>query len=115
MALNLSQSLTTVLKNSPDKKYTAREIASIIKELHPEECETKLLNSKNKNLETANTDAERETVLLNILVAEIGSQRPNFQKRTPQIKITDSRPRKYYYTDKTDDAEVEAIEEKTFR
>jgi hypothetical protein len=44
------------------------------------------------------------------LVAEIGSQRPSFQKQTPQIKITDGRPRKYYYTEKSDDDEVEAVE-----
>jgi uncharacterized protein len=112
MALNLSSALTSLLKNNPDKKFTAREIAAMVRQAFPKECEVKLNNSKNKNLENVSTDEERENILLNILVAEIGSQRPNFQKKTPQIKITDSRPRKYYYTDKTDDDEVVAIEDK---
>jgi len=83
-----------------------------IRQHHAQACEQKLSQSKNKRLEEVANEQDRITILLQILVAEIGSQRPNIQKKTPQIKITDSRPRKYYYTDKTDDAEVEAIENK---
>ena len=112
MALNLSKTLTGFLKSHPDKKFAAREIADWVRMAHPKECEIKLNNSKNKLLEEAATEQARQNILVTILVAEIGSQRPNFQKKTPQIKITDSRPRKYYYTEKTDDAEIEAIEGK---
>ncbi len=44
------------------------------------------------------------------LVAEIGSQRPRLQKRHPELKTTEGRPRKYYYSEKSDSAEVAAAE-----
>jgi len=44
------------------------------------------------------------------LVAEIGSRRPSLQKRHPELKTTEGRPRKYYFTDKSDVAEVVAAE-----
>lgn len=112
MALQISPTVTTFLKSNPEKKFTAREIADWIRQHHAQACEQKLSQSKNKRLEEVTNEQDRIAVLIQILVAEIGSQRPNIQKKTPQIKITDSRPRKYYYTDKTDDAEVEAIENK---
>ena len=112
MALQISPTVTAFLKSNPEKKFTAREIADWIRLHHAQACEQKLSQSKNKRLEEAANEQDRIAVLIQILVAEIGSQRPNIQKKTPQIKITDSRPRKYYYTDKTDDAEVEAIENK---
>ncbi|KKN66811.1 hypothetical protein LCGC14_0468030, partial [marine sediment metagenome] len=110
--LQISPTVTTFLKSNPEKKFTAREIADWIRLHHAQACEQKLSQSKNKRLEEVANEQDRIAVLIQILVAEIGAQRPNIQKKTPQIKITDSRPRKYYYTDKTDDAEVEAIENK---
>jgi len=44
------------------------------------------------------------------LVAEISSQRPHLQKRHPELKTTEGRPRKYYYSEKSDVAEVAAAE-----
>lgn len=52
------------------------------------------------------TDAE----LVQQLVAEISSQRPRLQKRHPELKTTEGRPRKYYYSEKSDVAEVAAAE-----
>ncbi len=49
--------------------------------------------------------------LIQQIVAEIGSQRPRLQKRTPNIKTTDSRPRKYYYTKQSDADEADATQE----
>jgi hypothetical protein len=48
--------------------------------------------------------------LVQQLVAEIGSRRPSLQKRHPELKTTEGRPRKYYYTEKSDFAEVAAAE-----
>lgn len=112
MALSISTSLTNLLKSNPDIKFSAREIAVMIRQEYPEECEVKLNQSKNKNLDNTSTVGEREKILLNILVAEIGSQRASIQNKTPQIKITGGRPRKYYFTNQSDDDEIEAIENK---
>lgn len=111
MAFSVSIVVTDFLKANPEKKFTAREIASWIIESYPDDCEAKLAKSKNKNLDVADTGEARTQVLINILVAEIGSQRPRIQSKTPQIKSTGEKPRRYYFTQKSDDAEVEAAED----
>jgi len=70
MALNLSKSLTGFLKTNLDKKFTARDIAQWVSNTYPEECEKKINSSKNKNLEEVSNNIERQSVLLQILVAE---------------------------------------------
>ena len=56
--------------------------------------------------ETESNDA----ALVQQLVAEISSQRPIVQKRPPELKTTEGRPRQYYYSEKSDSAEVMAAE-----
>jgi uncharacterized protein len=53
------------------------------------------------------TDAD----LIQQIIAEIGSQRPALQKKNPQLKTTESRPRQYYWSDKSDQAEITEAEE----
>lgn len=101
MALNLRQALIGYLRDRPEKKFTARQIAEWIFETFPDECQAKKASSQ-----YVNTDAE----LMQQLVAEIGSQRPRLQKRHPELKTTEGRPRKYYYSEKSDVAEVAAAE-----
>lgn len=48
--------------------------------------------------------------LLQQLVAEIGSQRPHWQAKHPQLKTHESRPRRYYWTELDAAAEVAAAE-----
>ena len=43
-------------------------------------------------------------------MAEIGSQRPRLQKKHPNLKTTEGRPRKYYFSEKSDSAEFAAVE-----
>lgn len=102
MALNLSERVKELLGNNPEKRFTAREIATWIFESYPEECR----NKQTRSTATVNP-IDNDTALLQQLVAEIGSQRPRLQSRYPQIKTTEGRPRKYYYTEKTDASEVE--------
>jgi uncharacterized protein len=92
MALNLKNAVTEYLKSNPEQKFTAREIAIAILKLYPEECQEKKERSK-----ATVTPIVSDADLLQQLVAEIGSQRPLLQKKTPQIKTTEGRPRKYYY------------------
>lgn len=112
MALSISKVVTEFLTTKPEQKFTAHQIARWITETYPDDCAQKLAKSKNKNLIGADTDEEILKVLLNILVAEIGSQRSSIQKKTPQIKTTGESPRRYYFTEKSDDAEVEDAENK---
>ena len=101
MALNLAKTVLGFLKDHPEQRFTGREIAEWIYANHREECDKKKANSQ-----VVTTDAQ----LMNQLVAEIASIRPGLQARHPQVKITEGRPRKFYYSDKTDNDEVEAAE-----
>ncbi len=101
MALNLAKAVLGYLKERPDEKLTARQIAEWIFASFPDECQAKKQSSQ-----YVSTDAE----LVQQLVAEISSQRPRLQKRHPELKTTEGRPRKYYYSEKSDVAEVAAAE-----
>jgi len=112
MALNLNNTVCEFLKNNKEHKYTARQIAEWISTTYPNECAAKIKNSKNKLKKDVSSQDEMNKLLIDILVAEIGAHRASFQKKTPQIKTTEGRPRKYYYTEQSDADEVEDIEEK---
>jgi hypothetical protein len=101
MALNLAKTVTDFLGAHSEQKFTARQIAQWIFENFPAECKEKKSNST-----FIKTDAD----LIQQIVAEIGSQRPALQRRAPQIKMTEGRPRHYYWTAKTAQAEVTEAE-----
>jgi hypothetical protein len=101
MELNLAKTVVGHLKAHPEEKLTARQIAEWIFATFPDECQAKKQSSQ-----YVSTDAE----LVQQLVAEISSQRPRLQKRHPELKTTEGRPRKYYYSEKSDVAEVAAAE-----
>ncbi len=101
MALNLANTVFVYLKERPGEKFTARQIAEWIFANYPEECQAKKQNSQ-----SVSTDAE----LLTQLVSEISAHQTRTQKRYPELKITEGRPRKYYYSEKSDSEEVEAAE-----
>lgn len=50
------------------------------------------------------------TALIQQIVSEIGARRPCLQKRHPEVKTTEGRPRQYYFTQSTDSAEIDEIE-----
>lgn len=101
MALNLAKAVIGYLKERPEEKFTARQIAEWVFATFPAECQAKKASSK-----FITNDAE----LVQQLVAEISSQRPVLQKRQPELKTTEGRPRKYYYSSMSDSAEVAAVE-----
>ena len=101
MALNLRQVVIDYLRNHPEHKFTARQIAEWLFQTFPEECQAKKASSQ-----YVSTDAE----LVQQLVAEISSQRPRLQKKHPELKTTEGRPRKYYFSVQSDSAEVAAAE-----
>jgi len=103
MALNLAKTVIAYLQARPGEKFTAREIARWIFATYPAQCEQKRANSLGGRIRS---DAD----LMQQLVAEIASSRQRIQARYPAIKTTEGRPRKYYYSEKSDSAEVAAAE-----
>ena len=53
---------------------------------------------------------DNDAALLNQLVAEIGANRPQWQKAHAHLRTTEGRPRRYYWTLKSETEEVEAAE-----
>ncbi|WP_428718544.1 COG2958 family protein [Undibacterium curvum] len=103
MALNLAKAVLDCLTARPDEKLTARQIAEWIFGTYPQECQEKKSNSQGGYIKT-------DSDLVQQLVAEIGARRPVLQKRHPELKTTEGRPRKYYYSTMSDVAEVAALE-----
>jgi hypothetical protein len=101
MALNLAKAVIGYLKDRPEEKFTARQIAEWVFATFPAECQTKKESSK-----SITSDAG----LVQQLAAEIGSRRPVWQKQYLELKTTEGRPRKYYYSSMSDSDEVAAAE-----
>lgn len=106
MALNLSNIVAEFLKSNPEHKYTTKQIAEWIFDTYPEECRLKQNRSK-AEVFPLNTD----TALIGQIAAEISSQGQRLQKRHAQIKTTEGRPRKYYFSTQTDQDEIIIAEE----
>lgn len=102
MALNLGKRLIEFLQKNQDKSYTARDIAQWVFESFPKECSEK----KAASSDYMKSDAD----LVQQLIAEISGSRPRWQKQHPQLKTTESRPRRYYWTEKDAIAEVDSAE-----
>lgn len=105
MSLNLVNKVFEFLKGNPEQKFTAREIANWIVETYPDECRKKQERST-ATVKPLNT----EVALLREIAAEIAKVRPRLQKRYPKVKTTEGRPRKYYFTESTDSAEIDHAE-----
>ena len=101
MSLKLRERTIEFLQIEPDKKFTARDIATWIFENYPDECEEKRLRSKAVVVPLNDTNA-----FITQLVAEIGSNRPSLEKKHPELKTTEGRPRKYYWSNQSDEDEV---------
>lgn len=105
MALDLTNITFNFLKQNQTKKFTAREIAQWIFENYPEDCRKK----QKRSIATV-MPLNSDTALIQQIVSEIGARRPYLQKRHPEVKTTEGRPRQYYFTQSTDSAEIDEIE-----
>lgn len=101
MKLNLSNVVIKYLKDRPEQKFTARQIAEWVFNNHQEACQAKKERSK-----IIHTDAD----LLQQLVAEIGAHHRNMIRKCPDIKTTGGRPRRFYFSQMSDSDEVAAVE-----
>lgn len=107
MSLDLSKTVIQILKQNPQQYFTARQIAEMIIELKPEECQAKIKRSKASVVPIDSNEA-----LINQLVAEIGARRSK-GLLSDNVKTTAERPRKYYYSEKTDAEEITEAEKST--
>lgn len=101
MALNINARVVECLRANPGHRFKAREIAEWIFGHYPSECAEK--KNRSSNLKT-------DDDLVQQLVAEIGGNRPLIEKRFPQVRTTEERPRRYFWTEETDEAEVREAE-----
>ncbi|WP_170338240.1 COG2958 family protein [Ruegeria arenilitoris] len=101
MALSITKVVPELLSNNPEKRFTAREIAKWIFENYRQDCEEKRARSTAKKIPLDTDDA-----LIQQLVAEIGSQRRSIT-RNSKIRATEGRPRRYYYSELSEDDEVD--------
>ncbi|RAS11706.1 hypothetical protein DFO50_1205 [Microvirgula sp. AG722] len=101
MKLNLVKVVVDYLKSRPGDRFTARQIADWVFATYPEECQAKKDNSQ-----TLDTDAD----LVQQIVREISSQMPRLQRKQPELKMTEGRPRRFYFSLLSDSAEVAEAE-----
>ena len=105
MALDLANIVVKFLKQNAEQKFTAREIANWVFETYTDECRQK------QALSTATVNPlDNDAALVRQIAGEIGSRRPWIQKKYSTIKTTEGRPRKYYFTESTDSAEIDQAE-----
>ena len=105
MSLSISKLVPLFLQQNTDQRFTARQIAEWMLATYPEECAEKRRRST-----ATKTPLDSDSALLQQLVAEIGAQRPQIQRKLAGIKTTEGRPRRYYFTERTESAEVAAAE-----
>jgi uncharacterized protein len=101
--MKLRDAVIERLSSAPGDKLKARELAEWLMATYPEVCKRKAQAAGFAN----------SAQLRNQLVAEIGSNRPAWMKKHPELRTTAERPRMYYWSTKTDeqtvvDAEFEA-------
>lgn len=93
MSLRLSEKLIAYLKRHEEERFTARALAKGIVEAYPEEALQKLQRS---------AVLKTQSDLIGQVAAEIGSIRTRLMSRHPYIRVTETRPRKLYYTETSD-------------
>src|SRR2546428_2479356 len=96
MTLKVTRIVLEFLQAHPEEKFTAREIADWIFRTYPAECREKQEHSK----------AKSDTALVQQIAAQIAAQRSQMEKKSPQLKTTEGRPRKYYCSTITDEAKA---------
>lgn len=99
MALDLSKTVIDILKSHPNQYFTARELAEEVIRAKPSEAKAKM----------SRTNISSEQELLEQITKEIGAR--TFRSvMAANVKTTAERPRKYYYSEKTDAQEIEEAE-----
>ncbi|MDR0774787.1 MAG: hypothetical protein LBE72_05775 [Rickettsia sp.] len=111
MQFNHNRAIISFLKANEGQKFTSREIATWLVKTYPEEVKRKAENSKCKSILNVTDPAKIAQIIIVLFSGEMTKERNEaIQKQEPSIKITQECPRKYYFTKKTDQAEIEEAE-----
>jgi hypothetical protein len=89
-----------LLKSKLGEALTARQLAEWLLRAFPDECRRKMERSKNQRLKTEND-------LIQQLAAEI---KVDITGKYPFIKTLEERPRRFYYSERSDEEEVALAE-----
>jgi uncharacterized protein len=96
-SLNLANAVPEFLKERAETRFTAREIAEMIVKQNPDAASEKAKRSK------------QDVGIVAQVAAEVNRGWRNVQRNHPQFKTTEDRPRRFYWTEKSDEtAAVEA-------
>ena len=104
MSLELWKKTVDFLKERAEVKFTARDIASWVYENYKEECDKKRERSQARKY-----PLDTHEKFMQQLVAEIGSIRAILERKH-NIRTTEERPRRYYYTEKEEIIEIQEAE-----
>ena len=110
MSLKLNDRVIEFLTGDPEKRFTPRQIAEWVLKTYPDECQEKADRSENQSLAKADSIEERNKVMIGMIAAEISRRRKDMQKKEPKIKTIKDPKYKYYYTEKTEEVEIDEVE-----
>ncbi|HJD61386.1 MAG TPA: hypothetical protein LFV90_04430 [Rickettsia endosymbiont of Columbicola hoogstraali] len=105
MTLKLPKIIPELLQKYSDEKFSSYELTERIFKDYPKQCEEK--RKKSTAIKVLLTN---DKTLIQQIVSEIPKFRSSLQEKYPQIKTIEGRPRKYYYTEKTDIEEFEQVQ-----
>ena len=95
-----TEGVAELLRSKPGEAFTARALAAWLLKSFPHECRQKMERSKNQRLKT-------EIDLIQQLAAEI---KPHNFSKDPHIKTIEERPRRFYYSERSDEEELALME-----
>jgi hypothetical protein len=101
MKLELKKRVRERLQATSGQKETAAEIARWVLATFPEECEQKM---------AASAVIETQHQLFAQVRAEIYGSYRNWQRQEPSFKTTEGKPRRFFWSQKDDEAEVAEAE-----
>ncbi|WP_412471782.1 HrgA protein [Halobacteriovorax sp. RT-1-4] len=101
MTIRLNDKVIEILKDNHPEKLTARELAEVVAKIYNDELKGKVNKSKN---------ISNHQELINQLTREIGSRTPLIKKKNENVKTTEGRPRKYFYSELSENQELAALD-----
>ena len=99
-----AEKVLKILRESPDEKFSPWELAKELSVSYPEEVD-RLVKSSRQVFD------ERNTPVHHISATIYTHQQRIIRLSKGKVKVVGSRPRKFYYTEKSDEEEIEAEEQ----
>ncbi len=104
MSKTLVQIISDTLKARKGERLTGNQLATTIVRENEKWAEQKKQKSKNPIIKDGGFDEMKAQVQ-----SEIGSNRPAIEKH-PHLRMTEDKPRRYYFTELSDEEEIFAVE-----